>query len=141
MVTATMVYTVELVSLRCVEAQELDGDHIHLKFNGQTVWSSNNHRMHPHPTSQEQIDRVDFVNGKQHGVNGWEVAASFSPADFVFRELTHDSEFQLWERDIRSHEEVLGKSPVSVRDAGHGNIAIVFAGDAARYVLTYHVTV
>ena len=141
MVTAATVYTVELVSLRCVEAQELDGDHIHLKFNGQTIWSSNDHRMHPHPTSDSHIDKIDFAGSKQHGANGWEVATSYNPAAFVFRGLTRDSEFQLWERDIRSREEILGKSPVSARDAGHGNIAIVFAGDAARYVLTYHVMV
>jgi hypothetical protein len=142
MVTATpAVYSVQLVSLRCVESLELDGDDIELKFNGQTIWTSGKHKMHPRPANAQQIKQFDFETGKIYTANGWEFVTPFAPGAFVFNSLSKDSRFELWEHDTLTGDENLARSPVSARDAGHGNISIVFAKDGARYVLTYRVTV
>ncbi len=135
--TASAVYTVQLISLRCIESLELDGDDIELKFDGNTIWSSGKLKMHPRPSNGYQIKQFDFTNGKIYGIYGWMYASPFEPASFVFNHLSNDTKFELWEHG----DESLAKSPVSARDAGHGNISIVFAKDGARYVLTYRVTV
>jgi hypothetical protein len=139
MVTAApAVYSVQLISLQCIESLELNGDEIELKFDGQTVWSSGQTKMHPRPTHTFQIKQFDFATGKVYGLNGWQPATPFASNKFVFNNLVNETRFELWEHDI--HEN-LARSPVSARDAGHGNISIVFARDGARYVLTYRVTV
>jgi hypothetical protein len=136
--TAHAIYSVQLVSLRCIESLELNGDEIELKFNGQTIWTSGKAKMHSRPTHTFQFKQFDFATGKVYGLNGWQAAIPFAPSDFVFNNLINESRFELWEHD--SHEN-LARSPVSARDAGHGNISIVFAKDGARYVLTYRVTI
>jgi hypothetical protein len=136
--TAPAVYSVQLLSLRCLESQELNGDEIELKFNDQTIWSSGNMKMHPRPTSAQQIKQFDFATGKVYGRNGWAFATPFTTSAFTFYNLVNETRFELWEQDTH---ETLAKSPVSARDAGHGNISIVFARDGARYILTYRVTV
>ncbi len=136
--TAPAVYSVQLLSLRCIESLELDGDEIELKFNDQTIWSSGKTKMHPRPTHADHIKQFDFATGKVYGVNGWSFATSLKPGAFIFNNLVNETRFELWEHDIREN---LARSPVSASDAGHGNISIVFAKDGARYVLTYRVTV
>ena len=136
--TVPAVYSVQLLSLRCLESLELDGDEIELKFNGKSIWSSGKLKLHPRPTNGYQIKQFDFARGKLYGSNGWESVTPFEPGAFVFHNLVNESRFELWDNDI---EENLARSPVSARDAGHGNISIVFAKDGARYVLTYRVTV
>jgi hypothetical protein len=138
--TTTAVYTVQVISLRCIESLELDGDDIELKFDGNTIWSSGKLKMHPRPTTGNQIRQIDFANGKIYGIYGWMYASPFDPDGFVFKNMVADSNFELCERDALG-DEALAKSPVSTRDAGHGNISIVFAKDGARYVLTYCVEV
>jgi hypothetical protein len=120
---------------------ELDGDDIDLKFNGNTIWSSGKLKLHPRPTNGYQIKQFDFTNGKIYGIYGWMYASPFEPDSFVFNNLSNDTRFELWEHDSLTGDESLARSPVSARDAGHGNISIVFAKDGARYVLTYRVTI
>jgi len=138
--TTTAVYTVQLISLRCIESLELDGDDIELKFDGNTIWSSGKLKMHPRPTTGNQIKQIDFASGKIYGIYGWMYASPFDPNAYEFKNLISDTRFELWERDALG-DEALSRSPVSARDAGHGNISIVFAKDGARYVLTYCVTI
>lgn len=140
-ITTSAVYSVQLISLRCIDSLELDGDAIELKFNGQTIWSSSKLKMHPRPANAYQIRQFDFESGKIEGHNGWEFVSPFTPAAFVFNNLSNETRFELWEHDNLTGDENLARSPVSARDAGHGNISIVFAKDGARYVLTYRVTV
>lgn len=139
--TTSAVYSVQLISLRCIDSLDLDGDEIELKFNGQTIWSSGKLKMHPRPANAHQIRQFDFESGKIEGPNGWEFVSPFSRGGFVFNNLSSDAHFELWEHDNLTGDEHLARSPVSARDAGHGNISIVFAKDGGRYVLTYRVTV
>jgi len=136
MATST-VYTLQLISLKCLEAMELDGDDIEIRLNGETVWTNNGHKMHPRPHAGGQISEVDFAGGKRHTANGWELMTPYSPGAFVFTNLTGNSRFELWEHDMMN----LSRAPVSASDAGHGNISIVFAKDGARYSLTYRITI
>lgn len=134
-------YTVHLLSLKCLESHELDGDEISLKFNGRAVWSNGKLRMYPRPTTDDQIDRLDFVTGRAHGKNGWWHITSFNPANFIFNRMVGDTRFELWEHEPITGDAALARSPVSARDAGRGHISIVFARDGGRYVLTYEVKI
>lgn len=134
-------YTVQLLSLRCLEAQEMDGDEVYIRFNGEKIWSAPDpFAMHHRPGTARQFDEFDFVNGRLHDREGWKRVEPFDASRFVFADQDSASSFQLWEADTLTRDDHLGSSRVSASDAGHGNISLVFDRDGARYMLTYRVT-
>lgn len=134
-----MTYTVRLHSLKCLSAQELDGDEVYLQFGGRQVWASDPERMLPHPVNAQQVSEYDFSAGRKHTQAGWALLAPYNPDDFVIRGQSGLMAFQLWEDELLG-DDYLGKTPVSERDAGHGNISIAFNHNGAHYLLTYEVT-
>jgi hypothetical protein len=133
-------YTVQLIALRCIQAQELDGDETYLNLNGVTVWQAGRFHMHHHPTRENQVSEFDFAGGRRHNQHGWEPLAPYNPKDYLFAKLTGESHFELWEDDFLKPDDWLGTTPISARDAGHGPISIAFVRAGAHYLLTYQVT-
>lgn len=134
-----MTYNLQLIAIKCIEAQELNGDEVVIKLNGAKVWQSGRYRLHPRPTHDDQVSEFDFAGGRRHGAAGWEMLTPYNPKDFVFTSLSGDSLFEVWEADFLRND-FLGRSPITERDAGRGQIAISFVRDGANYLLTYQVT-
>jgi len=133
-------YSVHLLSLRCIEAQELDGDETYIRFNQRKIWSvPGRYRMHEHPRHEHHFDEFDFVNGRLHEKDGWKEVKPFQAADFVFSGQTAESSFQIWEADFFTPDDNLGRTNVSANDIGRGSISVAFNADGARYILTYQV--
>lgn len=135
-----MTYSLQLIAIKCVEAQELDGDEVLVKLNGATVWQSGRWHLHQHPTRADQVSEFDFANGRRLGAAGWELLTPYNPKDFMFAGLAGDSVFEVWEEDFLRND-FLGRSPITERDAGRGHISIAFVRDGANYLLTYQVVV
>jgi len=138
---ASPTYTLQLVGLKCLEAQELDGDEIVLRLNGAPVWSSGRFKLHHRPAGEAQVDQFDFANGQRHGAAGWQMLMPYNPGDYLFKDLVGDSFFELWEADPLNRHDDLGRARVSAGDAGRGQISIVFAREGAQYMLIYRVSV
>lgn len=135
-----MTYTVQLIAIKCIEAQELNGDEVLLKLNGVTVWQSGRWHLHHHPTRDDQVSEFDFTNGRRLGAAGWEMLTPYNPKDYIFTNLSGDAVLELWEEDFLGND-FLGRSPITERDAGRGYITVAFVRDGANYLLTYQVVV
>src|SRR5215213_4912969 len=79
----TSPFTVRLEGLRCVSAQESDGDEIYLLVDGKQVWSVGTRRMTSEPSDGEQISEVDFLQGRWKSMHGWESMPNFIADEFV----------------------------------------------------------
>ncbi len=134
-----MTYTVQLLNLRCLEAQENDGDEVIVKFNGAKVWASGRLKMHHHPRKDHHVSEFDFAGGRRHGTQGWQMLMPYNPKDFEFAGQVGESYLELWEEDF-FRDDFLGRSPITAGDAEHGHITIAFVRDGANYLLTYRVT-
>jgi hypothetical protein len=133
-------FTVQVINLKCLEAQENDGDEIELRFNGAVIWRSGKLKMHHRPSSGDQVSEFDFAGGRRLGSAGWQMLMPYNPGDFRIKGVRGEAYFEIWEQDRLSRDDFLGRSPVSARDAGRGQISIVFRRDGGHYLLTYRVT-
>ena len=131
-------YTVQLLGIKCIEAQENGGDEVKVKLNGLTVWESGRLKMHAHPTRDDQVSEFDFANGRRHDTGGWQMITPYNPQDFLFTDQYGDSYLELWEEDFL-RDDFLGRSPITARDAAHGSISISFVRNGANYLLMYKV--
>jgi hypothetical protein len=134
-------YVMRLMSLRCIERSALGGDAIDLKFNGQTVWSSGKLRMHPNPANTKQVKKFDFANGESLKISSQRLRNAPALGLIMLNTIPEGSQFELWERRRLIGRRLLATSVVAPRDVDVGNITAVFAHDAARYALTYRITV
>ena len=134
-------YTVKLLGIKCLAAQELDGDEVCIRFNGSVVWQSGSWKMHERPSKPDTFNEIDFVKGQGRNRDGWVGMSNFNAANFIFGGIQGISRFEIWEEDRRRATDHLGAAPVSVYDAGHGKISIVFNRVGANYMLTYEVVV
>lgn len=131
-------YTVQLLGIKSLEAQENDGDEVKVKLNGLTVWESGRLKMHHHPTRDDQVSEFDFANGRRLDASGWQMITPYNPKDFLFTGQYGESFLELWEEDFL-RDDYLGRSPITPRDAAHGSISISFVRSGANYLLTYKV--
>lgn len=133
-------YTVNLLGIKCLAAQEIDGDEIEIKFNSQVIWHSGQLKMHEHLPEPQIADEIDFAGGHFHHQGGWSPLPDFNAQNFVFSGLQESSRFELHEEDAFWGDDLLGSAPVSERDAGRGKISIVFSRNGANYILFYEVS-
>lgn len=134
-----MPYTLRLLSLECMQAQELDGDEAYLTLNGQKVWSAGRDKMSQDITHPQRCSEVNFVDGRKRTHEGWIDMAEDETGTSVFSELSGQVLLQLWDDDLLTSDDLLGETPISETDIGRGNISVMFTRDGARYRMTYQV--
>ncbi len=133
-------FTLQLVSLRCVTAQENAGDEIYVNVDGLTLWSVGGLRMHQGLSDDQQIDEVDFVHGQLHTRDGWVAMQSFEPDNYR-AEITADrAQLRLHERDMLLGDDLLGEAVITAADAASNTITLAFTAEGAHYMLAYQVT-
>ena len=134
-----MAYTLRLVSLECVQSQEVGGDDAYLTLDGNKVWDSGHEKMSHDPSHANHFSEIDFAGGRLRTLEGWVSMSSFDPNAFIFSGLSGHKVVQLWDHDILTSDDLLGETPISEVDIGHGHISVLFTRDGARYRLTYQV--
>lgn len=132
-------YTLQLVSLRCLTAQENDGDEIYIHANGRTLWSIGGLRMSNRLEEDQQVDEVDFVHGQLHKRDGWVAMQTFDGDDFRLESRDEYIQLQLRERDLLLSDDLLGEAIITAADIGRGKIQQAFTAEGAHYLLTYEV--
>ncbi|MBC7811743.1 MAG: hypothetical protein H7175_11380 [Burkholderiales bacterium] len=137
-------FTLHLLSLKCVQAQELDGDEAYIRYNGVMIWAAEPMRM-SHRTKDatgQLFDEFNFMTGQYHTPQGWVSGEIFEERAFVFEGQTEPGVVELWEDDsfLRGGDDFLGKVSVGTQDIGRGHITTSFEQDGASYLLTYEVT-
>lgn len=115
-------YTLQLLRLECLMAQERGGDEPYLTLNDQLIWEipSGKH-MHHHPDKPNLLAMVDFED------------------TLIFTNLRGENVIRLFEADFLNPDDSLGMTPVALRDAAGGEIQIVFDREGAEYKLIYRV--
>ena len=136
----TSLFTLQLVSLRCLTAQENDGDEIYMVVDDRTLWSVGTLRMSDQLSDDNQIDEVDFLHGQFHTRNGWQAMQTFDGDDFRVQVTGDYAHLQLRERDMLLGDDLLGEAVVTASDAERGKIQLAFTAEGAHYMLTYQVT-
>jgi hypothetical protein len=132
-------YTIQLITLLCIQSSRLAGDVTALKLNGRQVWSSGDLRLHPRPTKACQVNRVDFANGTHHNSETQVLIAAIPPHALEFDGLTERAQVALIE--VRPmFDRLLGLLMVNAWSAECGTMTAVFVNGAAHYALTYCVT-
>jgi hypothetical protein len=134
-----MAYTLRLLTLECIQAQEIDGDEAYLTMNGRKVWSVGRDRMSQDLSHAHRCSEVDFAGGRKLTHEGWITMSPFDPGEFIFGGLSGTMVVQLWDDDRLTRDDLLGETPISEADIGHGHISVLFTRDGARYRLTYQV--
>ncbi len=134
-------YTLRLLGLECLQAQELDGDETYLTLNDQRIWAAAPDKMLGTPNQPIHVSRYDFAAGRKLTVDGWVSIDAFQPKRFIFTGLRGQTLLRLWDADILTSDDLLGETPISARDGAHGQIAVMFARDGAQYRLSYAVDV
>lgn len=137
---ASRPFTLQLVSLRCLTAQENDGDEIYIHMDGRTLWSVGGLRMSNRLENNQQVDEVDFVHGQLHTRDGWVAMQTFNGDDFRLDINAEYAQLQLRERDLLLTDDLLGEAVVTAGDVGRGKIQLAFTAEGAHYLLTYEVT-
>jgi hypothetical protein len=132
-------FTLQLVSLRCLTAQENDGDEIYVNVDGRTLWSVGGLRMSERLNDDQQVDEVDFVHGQLHTRDGWVAMQTFDGDDFRLEIRADYARLQLRERDMLLSDDLIGEAVITAADVGRGKIQLAFTGEGAHYTLTYEV--
>ena len=135
-----MSYSLKIIALKCITAQEDDGDEIYITLNGETIWSvSGDYKMRDSRQQPHHIRQVDFVEGRYLLPDGWEPIPDFDAADYIIRGLNGSAHLDVWDADQFSRDDHFGKITFSENEAGRGPITGVAVGGGAHYVLTYEV--
>ena len=136
-----MTYTLKLVALECLQAQEIDGDEIYLKLNDQRIWASDPDKMGAADQPDPLVSQYDFTEGRRQTRQGWLPISDYQSEQFVFRNQSGDGVLQLWEADPLTRDDLLGQTPLSEQQAVGGTIAVVFQRSGAHYRLTYQIEI
>jgi len=127
----------KLITLECLLAQELDGDEIYLRLNGERVWAVDRHAHMSHDLARPHCyDIMDFVGGRRHGAGGWEMIPGFVPGALTWS-LTSEAVIEIFEADTFSSDDLIGRQRITSHDAGRGDITVHFEREGARYALTF----
>lgn len=132
-------FALQLISLRCITAQEADGDEIYLNVDGHTVWSVGRLRMRDQLQADDQLDEVDFVHGRLHTRQGWLPMQDFNVSDFRLEINGETARLEVRERDLLLGDDQIGDVMISRADSAHGQIQLAFTAEGAHYVLRYEV--
>ncbi len=132
-------YTMQLLSLECIEAQELDGDEIYITLNRQTLWKAHPEKMINKPTHKRQVRSYDFANGRKLMADGWHADPALQLGALPLPVQDGEVHLQVWDKDFLTSDDLLGDAVISARDAGRGMIMVVFERDGGHYNLTYRV--
>jgi hypothetical protein len=132
--------TLQLVSLRCLTAQENDGDEIYVQVDGRTLWSVGTLRMSDRLSDDQQTNDVDFLHGQFHTRNGWQAMQTFDGDDFRAPLSGDYAQVRLCERDLLLGDDLLGEAIITAADAERGKIQLAFTAEGAHYTLTYALT-
>lgn len=138
-----MTYTLRLIKLKCLQAQEYDGDELYLKYNGHIVWKAGYLKMHESVEGDHIAHEISFAEGIKRTRHGWSSLTEFNPSLSDFTAESGISHLELWEADslLTGGDDYLGQTPISKADAEHGQITVAFQHDGAHYLLTYQVVV
>ncbi len=134
-----MAYTIHLIALECLKAEELHGDEVFIKCNGVKVWEAHPDRMRAVIEDNNFVDHFDFVGGRKHNREGWHALDPFDPETFTISVESGGVALQLWEADTLTSDDFFGQTPVDETQASGGNISVVFQRLGANYRLTYRV--
>ncbi len=139
-------YTLNLILLECLQAQEFDGDEPYLKLNGERIWSWDlvGRKMHDTLNAKAWTNAFDFRTGKFRTLEGWEASANYDPGQFDFSGLTGKTSVELWEADehevLRGDDDFLGEMILTIDNARMGEQVAVFNQSDAMYQLTFRLT-
>lgn len=136
-------FTLRLMLLECLEAQELNGDEVYIKLNGETIWTwqTTHERLHHDLERPHMFDKIDFAGARKHGKDGWQPAPEIDPNAYIFTDLTGEATLEVWDADVLTSDDLFGRKPVRALDGGHGDISVVFRRDGGHYRVTYQVQV
>lgn len=139
-------YTLRLLSLRCAQSQEADGDEIYLNLNGETIfsWEKLDRKFYHRIKSEGHITSFDFRTCRYSTDDGDDLAEAYTPQDFVFREMGDPIVFDLWECDegelFRGDDDHLGQLVISTESIEAGEQLYIFTQSDCEYELRYTVT-
>jgi len=122
-----------------MQSQEIGGDEAYLTLDGHKVWEAGRDKMSHDLSHAHCCGEVDFESGRLLTQDGWVNMESFDPNAYVFPGLSGTKVVQLWDDDLLTRDDLLGETPISEADIGHGHISVLFTRDGARYRLTYQV--
>jgi hypothetical protein len=134
-----MAYTFRLLRLECTQSQEIGGDEAYLTLDGRKIWEAGRDKMSHDLSHAHRCSEVDFEKGRLLTHEGWVGMAAFDPSAYAFSGLSGTKVVQLWDADLLTSDDLLGETPISEADIGHGHISVLFTRDGAHYRLTYQV--
>jgi hypothetical protein len=130
-------FTVRLMSLRCVMAQEEEGDEVLIFANGSLLWSPGGAQMIEVPALKHHVVEFDFANRRKLTVNGWVPFEDFDSTTTSLEDQSEPVIIQLRERDMLLGDDVLGE--VNVSTANKGTTRHNLNAEGAQYELTLYV--
>ena len=139
-------FTLRLLSLRCIQAQEGDGDEIYLKLNGEIIfsWDKIGRKFTNLIRSNKQTASFDFRKCRFSTGSGDQETDAYTPDQFEFVNQTDPMHFELWESDANEFllggDDNLGQLVVSAQDIKPGEIAHGFMLSGAEYEFRYTLT-
>jgi len=140
-------FTLRLLSLRCIQAQEGDGDEIYLKLNSETIfsWDKIGRKFRNQIRNNKQTASFDFRKCRFSTGKGDQDTDAYTPDQFEFVDQTEPMTFELWESDANEFllggDDNLGQLVVTIADAQPGEIAHGFMLSDAEYEFRYTLTV
>ena len=133
-----MAYTIKLIGLECFQAEEIDGDEIFIKLNGEKVWESPDKMNIARPEALGQP--VRFCRWTQANAGGWVPLMPYDPHAFLFhRSVGRFRCCNYGKTDTLTSDDLLGQTPIDASQASGGSISVVFQRLGAHYRLTYKV--
>ncbi|MDX2162427.1 MAG: hypothetical protein SF162_13955 [bacterium] len=135
----TDTYTLHIVQVECIEAQETDGDELYITLDDRMIWQARPFTLHHHPSTDRQLKAVHFAGSRRLTRDGWISETDTPVQQLVIPDLSGTHTLRLWDHDVLTSDDLLGENPVALTDAGRGTIQVVFTRDGARYHLSYRV--
>jgi hypothetical protein len=134
-----MAFSIHLLRLECLGAQEVDGDETYMKVNSVVTWRSAPDKMHHVPEFDNHVAEYDFVEGRKRSHNGWVAMTPFDASAFVLRDCQGTVTVEIWDADTLTGDDSFGATPIDSTQAAGGEISVMFQRDGANYRLTYRV--
>ncbi len=140
-----MGFTLHLMTLDCHASQEMDGDEIYMKLNGEIIftWKGVGRKFSDSIKNSDLVDQYDFRIAKARAVEGM-VAGDYQPSDFVIQTDDASLKIELWESDegefMRGDDDFLGETVVTAEESSQNQVTKFFKRKEVDYELTYRVT-
>lgn len=140
-----MAYALELIALQCFKNQELDGDEIVVKFNGQVIfhWEDTGYRWAAELVLDDFTDFYNFRENVMRTKAGMVPVPAYADHGFLVSGLTGDTVIELIESDegnlFRREDDELGKFAVNEGNISNEMFTYDFTGEGAHYRMTFAV--